>query len=262
MPPCLTHTILRRQTIVKHNPDAARSLGVIAMLIGWPLARVIRGRPEDHGETVDGLPTAPAVAGQPDAPVQRTFTAREALRTSAFWFISIGHALSLLVVIAVNVHAITHINEGLGYSLAQATLVFTLVTVGQFFGVMLGWVIVEKFEKRKIAAACMLLHAASMLVLTYATGPVILVISVLVHGTAWGLRGPFMQAIRADYFGRTSIGMILGLSTLITVFGNIAGPLVAGAFADWYGNYRAGFTLLALLAGVGSLFFLMAKPPK
>ena len=25
----------------------------------------------------------------------------------------------------------------------------------------------------------------------------------VLHGTAWGLRGPFMQAIRADYFGRT-----------------------------------------------------------
>ncbi|MBI3918619.1 MAG: MFS transporter, partial [Betaproteobacteria bacterium] len=98
--------------------------------------------------------------------------------------------------------------------------------------------------------------------LTYATSPVILAISALVHGAAWGLRGPFMQAIRADYFGRRSIGMIIGLSSLITVFGQIGGPIIAGAFADWTGNYRAGFTLLAVLAGLGSLFFLLAKPPK
>ena len=93
-------------------------------------------------------------------------------------------------------------------------------------------------------------------------GLVILAIAALVHGTAWGLRGPFMQAIRADYFGRRSIGMILGLSALITVFGQIGGPILAGAFADWTGNYRAGFTLLAVMAGLGSLFFLLAKPPK
>ena len=103
------------------------------------------------------------------------FSAREALRTSAFWLISLGHGFSLLVVSAVNVHAITHIKEGLGYSLAQATLVFTLVTVGQFFGVMLGWVIGEKFVKRKVAAACMLMHAAGLLMLTYATGLVMLI---------------------------------------------------------------------------------------
>jgi sugar phosphate permease len=236
--------------------------GVIAIVLGWPLARVIRSRPEDHGETVDGVLPAPMDTKQIKAPAQRMFTTREALRTSAFWLISFGHAFSLLVVSAVNVHAITHMKEGLGYSLAQATLVFTLVTVGQFVGVMLGWVLGEKFDKRLVSAACMLMHAAGLLMLTYATSTAVLVISVLVHGTAWGLRGPFMQAIRADYFGRRSIGMIMGLSTLITVFGNIGGPLLAGAFADWTGNYRSGFTILALTAAVGSLFFLFMKPPK
>lgn len=240
----------------------AFSSGVIAILVGWPLASMVRSRPEDHGETIDGLPPTRKVAGQPDEPAAPAFTARQALRTSAFWLISLGHAFSLLAVTAVNVHSVAHMKEGLGYSLAQASLVFTLVTVGQFFGVMLGWVIGEKFVKRKVAAVCMLMHAAGLLMLTYATGLFILILSALVHGTAWGLRGPFMQAIRADYFGRRSIGMIIGLSSLITVFGNIAGPLVAGAFADWYGNYRAGFTLLAVLAGVGSLFFLMARPPR
>jgi sugar phosphate permease len=240
----------------------AFSSGVIAILIGWPLARVIRSRPEDHGETIDGLPPAPKGTAHAEVSPRRTFTAREALRTSAFWLIALGHGFSLLVVTAVNVHVITHMKEGLGYSLEQATLVFTLVTVGQFIGVMLGWVIGEKFEKRLVAAACMLMHAAGLLMLTYATGLVILVIAALVHGTAWGLRGPFMQAIRADYFGRRSIGMIIGLSSLITVFGQIGGPILAGAFADWTGNYRAGFTLLAVLAGLGSFFFLWAKPPK
>lgn len=236
--------------------------GVIAIAVGWPLARVIRSRPEDHGETVDGLPPAPKAAARAEALPPRTFTAREALHTSAFWLIGFGHAFSLLVVTAFNVHAITHMKEGLGYSLAHATLVFTLVTVGQFCGVMLGWVIGEKFEKRLVAAACMLMHAAGLLMLTYAAGGAILAAAALVHGTAWGLRGPFMQAIRADYFGRRSIGTIIGLSALIGVLGQIGGPMIAGAFADSTGNYRAGFTVLALLAGVGSTFFVLAKPPR
>ena len=235
--------------------------GVISIVLGWPLATMIRSRPGDIGQTVDGMPLATAISGQPEVVVGPEFTARQALRTSAFWLLSLGHACSLLVVMAINVHAITHIKEGLGYTLAQASLFFTLVTVGQGAGVMLGWVIGEKFAKRKVAAACMLMHAGGMLMLTYAVGPVMLVFALLLHGVGWGLRGPFMQAIRADYFGRRSIGVILGLSTMITVIGNIVGPILAGAFADWQGNYRAGFTLLALLAGAGSLLFLMAKPP-
>jgi hypothetical protein len=38
--------------------------------------------------------------------------------------------------------------------------------------------------------------------------------------------------------------------------------MIAGAFADAFGNYRAGFTVLALGAGLGSLLFVFAVKPK
>ncbi|MGZ5170496.1 MAG: MFS transporter, partial [Burkholderiales bacterium] len=47
--------------------------GVIGILIGWPLARVIRSRPEDHGETVDGLPPASEDNAHVEAPSRRAF---------------------------------------------------------------------------------------------------------------------------------------------------------------------------------------------
>ena len=56
-------------------------------------------------------------------PVRREFTAREALRTPAFWLLSLGHGFALLVVFAVNVNAITFMKEELGYTLEQAALV-------------------------------------------------------------------------------------------------------------------------------------------
>jgi hypothetical protein len=43
---------------------------------------------------------------------------------------------------------------------------------------------------------------------------------------------------------------------------SVAGPLVAGFFADLTGNYRLGFTMLALTACAGSVLFLLAKPPQ
>ena len=242
---------------------AAFGSGVLLIVVGLPLSRVIKSRPEDHGETVDGLPPPPPlVTGvQPVAGAQREFTAREAIRTAAFWLLALGHGMSLLVVTAVSVHAITHMKESLGYSLAQASLVITLMTVGQVCGVLLGYTIGDRFDKRYVAAICMLMHAAGMLMLTYAFGLPMLIAFAMLHGIAWGLRGPFMQAIRADYFGRTSIGMIMGLSGIIIALGQIGGPLVAGALADYTGNYRLGFTLLAILAGLGSLLFFFARRP-
>jgi sugar phosphate permease len=240
----------------------ALASGLLAIVVGWPLAQVFRRRPEDYGLTVDGLPPAAADLGDAEAGTQREYSAREALRTSAFWLLSLGHGFALLIVYAVNVHAITHMKEGLGYSVAQAALVITLMTLAQVGGVLVGWAIGDRFQKRFIAAVCMLMHAAGLLMLTYAAGAAMLVAFAVLHGGAWGLRGPFMQAIRADYFGRRSIGMILGLSSIIVVIGQIGGPMVAGVLADLTGNYRAGFTALALLAGLGSLFFLLAKRPE
>ncbi|MEO6268805.1 MAG: MFS transporter, partial [Lautropia sp.] len=119
----------------------------------------------------------------------------------------------------------------------------------------------DRFDKRRVAALCMVMHAAGLLMLTYAAGYLMLAGFALLHGGAWGLRGPFMQAIRADYFGRRAIGMILGLSSLIIVFGQIGGPMIAGLMADATGSYKAGFTVLAALVGSGSLFFLLARRP-
>jgi cyanate permease len=44
--------------------------------------------------------------------------------------------------------------------------------------------------------------------------------------------------------------------------GQIVGPMLAGMLADLTGNYRLGFTVLALVAGSGSVLFLMARKPE
>ena len=238
--------------------------GVIAIVVGLPLAMLIKRRPEDHGLTVDGLPPkTPETTQQIRAlTLERDFTAREALRTPAFWLLSLGHGFALLVVHAVSVHSITHMNQGLGYTVEQAALVYTLLTLSQIGGVGIGWVIGDRYKKRLIAAACMLMHMTGLLLLTYAVNVAMVLAFAVLHGAAWGLRGPFMQAIRADYFGRSAIGMILGLSMMIVVIGQVGGPMIAGILADLTGNYRTGFTILALLAGLGSLFFILARKPK
>ncbi|HEY8356837.1 MAG TPA: MFS transporter, partial [Ramlibacter sp.] len=242
--------------------NVALGSAVIVLCVGLPLAAVVRSKPAEIGETIDGLPPAPVVEGVAPEPAGREFTAAEALRTRAFWLLGLGHGFALLVVAAVNVHAISHIKEGLGYSLAQAALVITVMTIAQAGGVLLGALMGDRWNKRYVAAGCMLAHMLGLLALTWATHLWMLGAFAVLHGTAWGLRGPFMQALRADYFGLQAIGMILGLSAVIIAIGQVAGPLIAGAFADLTGNYRGGFTLLALIAGSGSVLFMLARKPE
>jgi len=238
--------------------------GVIIIALGLPLSFVFRHRPEDIGEKPDGRAdefSQPVESKLEEQDQTRDFTAREALRTQAFWLLSLGHGFALFVVTAVNTHAITHMKEGLGYSLEAASLVITLQTVAQLAGVGIGAWIGDRFNQRHLAAMCMLGHCAGLLLLTYAVNGAMIAAYAILHGAAWGLRGPIMQAMRADYFGRSAIGMILGLSFMIIVIGQVGGPMVAGVLADLTGNYRLGFTVLAILAGLGSAFFLLARRP-
>jgi Major Facilitator Superfamily len=189
------------------------------------------------------------------------FTPREAMRTAAFWLVSLGHGAALLVVSAVIVHMVTHVTERLGYSLAQAASVVALLTVAQIGGHLGGGWAGDRASKRVIAAGCMVGHAVALLLLAWASTYWMVIAFAGLHGLSWGTRGPLMAAIRADYFGAAAFGTISGVSSMVTMLGMMGGPLVAGILADRTGSYGPGFTVLALLALLGSVFFLLAKRP-
>jgi len=239
--------------------------GILVLVIGLPLVQMMRDTPEAHGLLPDGeRPTEPAGTGVAAAPaIERiNFTPRQALRTRAFWFIGFGHALAVLVVSAIMVHLVVYLKEAQGFSVTGATLIVSFMTAVTMVGQIAGGFLGDRFEKRKIAMLAMFGHAAGLYALAFGSGLFWVLFFAVFHGTAWGMRGPLMQAIRADYFGRKSFSVIMGFSSLIIMFGNVAGPLVAGITADATGSYRTGFTVMATLAALGSIFFAFAQKPK
>jgi len=204
--------------------------GIIVLATGLPLAQIVRTRPQDMGLQVDGedAPEQEAGANGGTASAVDGFTLKQAMRTSAFWFISFGHGSALLIVAAVQVHLVLHLEDDLGYSLALAATAVAVIQASQMAGTFLGSLIGDKYDKRYISMWCMLSHSVGMLLFAVAQNELMVFTAAILHGVAWGLRGPMMAALRADYFGRVAYGAILGTSSLITMFGSIAGPLVAG----------------------------------
>lgn len=242
----------------------ALASGALVMAIGLPLGILVRHRPGSHGEVPDGRPRSVSeLARAPHmSDGSRDFTAAEAVRTRAFWLLSSGHALSLLIVSAVMLHLVPHLNRGLGYTLTEAGGIVALMTGFQLTGQVVGGMLGDRFNKRWICAFCMLAHAGGLLLVTYASSmPMVLGFAVL-HGLAWGVRGPLMVALRADFFGAASFGTIMGWSSLIVMFGMSGGPIIAGIMHDLTGNYRSGFTLLAVSSLAGAACFLAARAPK
>ena len=131
----------------------------------------------------------------------------------------------------------------------------------QFVGTASGGYLGDRFNKRLIAGVAMLMHGIGLLSLTYASHWTMIAVFVVLHGLAWGARGPQMSAIRADYFGTSSFGTIMGISSLIITVFSISGPLLAGAMAGATGDYQAGFTIISCLTIAGFVFFALATPP-
>ena len=244
----------------------AFSSGVIILLVGLPLTMLIRHRPSDYGEYADGLDPATQINDGYEAPEGLTkvdFTAPQAIRTRAFWMISLGHSASLLVVGALMLHLSLFLtSDDVGMSLQRASFIVGALPLMQMVGQLSGGFFGDLVNKRVIVMFCMLGHSIGLLLLTYHVNELMLWAFVPFHGLAWGARGPLMQSLRADYFGPTNFGTIMGFSSLIVMLGMIIGPLLAGFLADQTGTYTVGFTVLAVLAGMGSVFFLLATPPR
>ena len=242
--------------------NTAIASGIIVLAVCLPILPLMRGRPERYGMMPDGGP-GPTSSHTASAPAENApdFTVRQAVRTLAFWMISFGHGSSLLVVGAIIVHLIPHLVQRLEVSLESAALVVTVMTITSIVGQVGGGYLGDRVDKRLICAACMVAHTVALIGLAYTPSLGLAYVFAIIHGLAWGTRGPLMGAIRADYFGRTSLGSIMGLSAVIVTLGIMSGPVFAGWMADELGNYEVGFVVLAVLTGLASVFFLAAKIP-
>ncbi|MDH3681781.1 MAG: MFS transporter [Acidimicrobiia bacterium] len=248
--------------------STAQVAAVLVLVVILPLSRHFVRTPAEMGLHPDGIDPADlddeagTGGGAKAIPSSLThFTAAEAMRTRAFWFISLGHASALLVVGASMAHLAVFLQDESSLGPTHISIVIgslpAMMGVGQLVGGFLG----DKYDKRWLLTIAMVGHGAGLLVLAVATNATLVWLFVLLHGLAWGLRGPLQQSLRADYFGATDFGKIMGFSALVIMMGMVIGPIAAGYIADATGSFRLGFAILAVAAGTGSLWFWYATPP-
>ncbi len=252
--------------------DTALASGFAIWLIGIPIAFLLRHKPEKYGYLPDG--DRPASTGEgrqeylalkaaPQAKAQAddSFSTMEAVRTRTFWLIASGHASAVLTASAVALHLAPHLVQQLGISLEAAGSIVALLLILSIVGRVIGGFLADRTNKRVLLVACMLSHTIGLLMLAYASSMAQVFLFTIFHGIAWGARAPTQNAIRADYFGRKSIGLILGIAAVLVTVAQVVAPIFAGWLADIRGDYRLAFTILAVFTAFGSLFFAFASKP-
>ncbi|MXY85479.1 MAG: MFS transporter [Chloroflexi bacterium] len=245
--------------------------GVLLMVVGLALSSLFVRHPRDKGMEPDGGPASgsrrdgsnASVAASPESMYRhRDFTAREALRTRSFWALALAHGAPLMVVSGMMVYFATRVQEIEGLSAADAGVAWLVMSACQLVGQLTMGYLGDLISKRLILHFCMIGHGAAGVLLGIADSYLLVMLCSVVNGLAWGARGPLITALRADYFGASSFGQIMGWSSTVMMLFMVAGSLIVGTLRDVSGDFMLGFLVVGIGAGSGVLWVAMATRPR
>ena len=245
------------------------SLGIYTLAVGVIPAFLMIRRPEDVGLVGDPMPRGSGprnAAGSPsgsrvqDVP-EPDFTTRQALRTRSFWILSVFSAAVFLVQGGVSVHQAAHfIDQGVpGSSAASIVSIFAL---SQVAGGLVWSNLAAKIPVRFLLASSGMAVALGAIFTGFSGTLVWGLCSAAMLGGGIGGIHLLLRLVWADFYGRSSLGSIRGVTLPVQIGGQLTGPLVAGFMFDATGTYRTAFLLVAATAALASVMVLAATPPK
>jgi MFS transporter, OFA family, oxalate/formate antiporter len=237
--------------------DGWVAIGTTVLAIGFlPVWLFVVRRPEDVGLVPDRLQSAAGTA----AVVEPRFSRAQAMRTGAFWLISLYTVLVFPVQAGVSLHQAPHLIEQGMSPMVAATVIsfFSAMSAVASFGV--GF-LPRRWPLRYVMALAAVLLASGTFGL----------IGVRSAETAYFFAGLFGLGIGgvmtllpmawADYFGRESYGAIRGVALSLQVVAQAAGPVASGILRDASGDYTGSLILFGVLAALAAAAALLARHP-
>ena len=238
--------------------------GLFIWAVGFPIAAVMRFRPEPYGYHPDGLP--PEEPGPATASVGSSldgFTVRAALRSASFWLINGCFALRMASTSAVPVHLVAFLVEDLDFSTARGALYLGLIGLLGLGGRVAFGMLGDIVPKRFALSAAILVQAAGLAVLAVAGGNVLVLVALTLFATGHAGGGPTYLAIQGEYFGTRNYATISGFGSTVILVGAVSGPLIAGALADNFDDgYRYAWAGLAATALISGVILTFVRAPK
>ena len=259
------------------------TLGVWAVAVGVltipALLFVFRNKPEDIGQHLDGDPVEHEShdvlhGGQPP-PGDPAFGVKQAMRTRAFWILSINMLMSGLVGTALLFHMQTMLQQA-GLEGTEKQAAFAIQPWPLAFGgamLVVGW-LADRFSPARILPVALVFQAGAILVCLAATRGMVgqdavlplMAIGMGVYGvsqaTVVGVSNPTI----ARYFGRTHHGAIRGVISTAVVMGTAGGPwLFARGYASAgrdFGPVMLVFACLAIPLGISAAMLRRPAPPR
>ncbi len=248
--------------------SAAFILGMGMAVVGLPMAVLVRHRPEQYGYVPDGQSGPPAKAAGADAeasartntPIEEVdFTIWEALKTRAFWILSLAFGFRTLAISATVIHQIPLLTDR-GFSEGTAAGVLALMSLMSVPGRLIFGFLGDYLDKRRLVFIAYILQGIGLVVLLNASRLEHLYLFTIVFGLGWGAP-TVLVAMRGDYFGRRYFATIAGVQQSVVAVGTVIGPVYAGWIFDTTRSYDAAFLTFIVAILIGAVLVLFARRP-
>ena len=214
-------------------------------------------RPEDVGQTVDGIPSDDATRTKPrrgDAP---SVTAREAVRTRRFWVVaSVAGATSMLIT-AFNFHQIALLGEA-GLTPTAAAAMFLPQVLGTAAAGVVTGAAADRFGTRFAPAAGMVLLISAQILGAGVSAGGSAVLYAIALGATGGAVRTMTGTLLPAWFGTLHLGAIQGSLTFVSVIASAIGPLAFSLAQGALGTYSAALLWSTTISAAVLAFSLTA----
>ncbi len=244
--------------------------GVFALLlVVAPALLFMRRSPEEMGLQPDGGPVevkeTTAAAKKPPRHAKRTgadveWSRSEALRTPVFWLIACTFGVAQIGVTGLNLHVFSYVTDQ-GYSSLVAASVMSVIAVMQLSTPIVWGTLADRMDNGILNMAKCAFQGAGLLVALALPGMVSLYAGFFIYGIGMGGTAVLAETIWADFFGRTSLGKIRGMGSLVTSIFSACGPPFFGLLFDYTRSYYLSFNIFIAMLFIAAVLSLCLRPP-
>ncbi|OGO09311.1 MAG: hypothetical protein A2Y61_04185 [Chloroflexi bacterium RBG_13_60_13] len=181
------------------------------------------------------------------------------IRSPIFLGITLVVTAAIVSFQALAVHLSPYAQEA-GVSAGSAALALGLLGGFSIPGRILSSAVSDAIGWRKTLALAVFGMALSILWLLFLDGGWMLYCFVLCYGVCHGLRIPAQLGIVNDFFGVSSLGVLIGITTAVGQIAGAFAPYLAGFIVDSTGEYSLAFiVLMVVLVGAAVVSVVMRE---
>jgi len=164
----------------------------------------------------------------------------QALRTKAFWLLTLVFSLCVLCHQMVIVHIVPHVTD-LGMPPMRAATILSLVGLSSVVGRVASGFVIDRIGCKRTLIMVLLVTLAAMLSLAWVKEIRFFYLLAVLFGLGYGGDIPLHPAIIGEYFGLKHHGTIFGAMLVFVCSGAALGPFLAGHVYDVTGEYQLAF---------------------